>query len=71
MHKGALQGKEKNECVEKYGLEEIKMIRTSYSCPPPMIDIDDKDHPRFDDLYSDYSLEEKMKMPRGESIEMV
>ena len=71
MHKGALQGKEKDECVELYGLEEIINIRTSYACPPPFININDKEHPRFDKLYSNYSSEEQMRMPRGESIEMV
>ncbi|KAJ1458338.1 histidine phosphatase superfamily [Pelagophyceae sp. CCMP2097] len=37
---GALQGLDKKETVEKYGADQVKEWRRSYSTPPPPVDVD-------------------------------
>lgn len=41
-HYGALQGLNKAETAEKYGIEIVKLWRRSYSTPPPALEIDDE-----------------------------
>ncbi|MEA4909377.1 MAG: 2,3-diphosphoglycerate-dependent phosphoglycerate mutase [Chloroflexi bacterium] len=50
-HYGALQGLNKAETAEKYGAEQVKIWRRSYSTPPPELAEDDPRHPRFDRRY--------------------
>jgi len=52
-HYGALQGLNKAETAKKYSDEQVLIWRRSYSTPPPQLDADDEQHPRFDKRYSD------------------
>ena len=52
-HYGALQGLNKAETAKKYSNEQVLIWRRSYSTPPPQLDADDEQHPRFDERYSD------------------
>lgn len=70
-HYGALQGRDKKECVEIYGKSSVQKWRSSFVDPPPMINFYHKDHPRFDKLYADLPYKEHLQMPMGESLEMV
>jgi 2,3-bisphosphoglycerate-dependent phosphoglycerate mutase len=51
-HYGALQGKNKRETAEEFGLDQVKVWRRSYATPPPPLDLDDPTHPRFDPRYA-------------------
>jgi 2,3-bisphosphoglycerate-dependent phosphoglycerate mutase len=50
-HYGALQGKNKKETAEEFGVEQVKAWRRSYAVRPPALDPDDLTHPRFDPRY--------------------
>ncbi len=50
-HYGDLQGKDKKETAERYGLDQVKLWRRSYDVPPPPLERDDERHPRFDLRY--------------------
>ncbi len=66
-HYGALQGLNKSETAKKYGEEQVLIWRRSYDIPPPLMDENDKRHPRFEKKY------EKIKnlVPSGESLKDV
>ena len=66
-HYGALQGLNKKETAEKYGADQVKLWRRSYSVRPPQMDFDDPGHPRFDPRYSDVPATAlpSGRMPRG------
>ena len=53
-HYGALQGLNKKETTEKYGVEQVKLWRRSYDVPPPDIErgseFDVSGDPRYRDL---------------------
>ena len=66
-HYGALQGLNKAETAEKYGQDQVKIWRRSYSTPPPALDWDDPRHPRFDPRYASLSKDE---LPAFESLEL-
>lgn len=66
-HYGALQGLNKAETAEKYGQDQVKIWRRSYSTPPPALDWDDPRHPRFDPRYASLSKED---LPAYESLEL-
>lgn len=51
-HYGALQGKDKRETAEEFGLDQVKVWRRSYATAPPPLDWDDSTHPRFDPRYA-------------------
>jgi 2,3-bisphosphoglycerate-dependent phosphoglycerate mutase len=51
-HYGALQGKNKKETADEFGLDQVKIWRRSYSTPPPALSPDDPMHPRFDPRYA-------------------
>jgi 2,3-bisphosphoglycerate-dependent phosphoglycerate mutase len=51
-HYGALQGKNKRETADEFGLDQVKLWRRSYATPPPPLDWDDPNHPRFDPRYA-------------------
>jgi 2,3-bisphosphoglycerate-dependent phosphoglycerate mutase len=66
-HYGALQGLNKAETAEKYGQEQVKIWRRSYSVPPPPLDLNDERHPRFDPRYAGLTPEQ---LPAMESLEL-
>lgn len=52
-HYGALQGLNKKETADKYGLEQVQIWRRSYDTPPGELSEDDSRHPRHDRRYAD------------------
>ena len=51
-HYGDLQGRNKQETVEKYGADQVLVWRRAYATPPPPLADDDERHPRFDVRYA-------------------
>jgi 2,3-bisphosphoglycerate-dependent phosphoglycerate mutase len=64
-HYGALQGLDKAQTVERHGAEQVKIWRRSYDIPPPRLDPDDRQHPRFDRRYRNVPRDE---LPSAESL---
>lgn len=64
-HYGDLQGLNKAETAKRYGDEQVKIWRRSYSTPPPLLHLSDVRHPKYDPRYS--SLEES-DLPSGECL---
>ena len=64
-HYGALQGLDKAQTVEKHGAEQVKIWRRSYDIPPPPLDRQDPNHPRFDRRYAGVPAGE---LPSSESL---
>ena len=64
-HYGSLQGLDKIKTTKKYGANQVLIWRRSYDVPPPIMDLNDKRHPRFDEKYKkiDPSL-----LPDSESL---
>lgn len=52
-HYGALQGKNKKQTAEEFGLDQVKLWRRSYSTVPPALSIEDERHPIHDRRYRD------------------
>ena len=52
-HYGALQGKNKQETAERFGLDRVKVWRRSYDVPPPKIGPDDPGQATGDPRYLD------------------
>ncbi|HXW35779.1 MAG TPA: 2,3-diphosphoglycerate-dependent phosphoglycerate mutase [Acidimicrobiales bacterium] len=50
-HYGQLQGLNKKETAERFGAEQVKVWRRSYSTPPPSLSPEDPSHPRNDPRY--------------------
>jgi 2,3-bisphosphoglycerate-dependent phosphoglycerate mutase len=67
-HYGALQGLNKLETAERYGADQVKLWRRSYSVRPPLLDRSDPGHPSFDPRYKDVPAGE---LPSGECLEDV
>jgi 2,3-bisphosphoglycerate-dependent phosphoglycerate mutase len=67
-HYGALQGLDKTETAEKYGVEQFKIWRRSFDVPPPALTIDSPMYPGNDPLYSDIP---KSELPLTESLKDV
>lgn len=57
-HYGALQGLNKQETADKYGIDAVQEWRRSYDVPPPPVEVDDARHPRHDPVYRDLVLEQ-------------
>lgn len=57
-HYGALQGLNKAETVQKYGMEQTQIWRRSYDVPPPPLTPDDPRWPGRDPRYADLKPEE-------------
>ena len=57
-HYGALQGLNKVETVEKYGIEQVKRWRRSYDIPPPPLSRDHPFYPGSDPRYAQLSVGE-------------
>ena len=66
-HYGALQGLNKSETAAKYGEDQVHIWRRSYDVPPPLLDINDKRHPRFNTKFQNIDN----SLPRGESLKDV
>ncbi|NTW38034.1 MAG: 2,3-bisphosphoglycerate-dependent phosphoglycerate mutase, partial [Syntrophobacteraceae bacterium] len=65
-HYGALQGLNKAETTEKYGVEQVDLWRRSFDVRPPPLTPDDPRYPGKDPRYADLSTEE---MPLTECLE--
>lgn len=57
-HYGALQGLNKAETAEKYGMEQTQIWRRSYDTPPPALTRDDPRWPGNNPRYADLKPEE-------------
>lgn len=57
-HYGALQGLNKKDTSDKYGLEQVHVWRRSYSTPPPALEVSDERHPIHDPRYADLAPEQ-------------
>ena len=66
-HYGALQGLNKLETAEKYGVEQVTKWRRSFNTVPPKVDILDKRFPGNDIRYSHLKSEQ---LPVSESLEI-
>lgn len=64
-HYGALQGLNKKETAEKYGVDQVQIWRRSYDVPPGALAEDDERHPRHDPRYADVPRE---LLPATESL---
>ena len=64
-HYGALQGLNKAETAAKFGEDQIKIWRRSYSTPPPPLALDDPRHPSHDPRYRSLKPSE---LPLTESL---
>ncbi len=64
-HYGALQGLNKAETAEKHGAEQVLIWRRSYDIPPPLLDLDDPQHPGHDERYAGLDPDQ---LPRSESL---
>jgi 2,3-bisphosphoglycerate-dependent phosphoglycerate mutase len=67
-HYGALQGLNKKETAERYGLEQVVQWRRSYDVPPPPLSPDDERHPRHDPRYARLAPDQ---LPASECLEDV
>ncbi|HEX2996554.1 MAG TPA: 2,3-diphosphoglycerate-dependent phosphoglycerate mutase [Anaerolineales bacterium] len=66
-HYGALQGLNKAETAQKFGEAQVKVWRRSYDVPPPVLELDDERHPRFDPRYASLTPEQ---LPATESLKI-
>jgi len=57
-HYGALQGLNKAETADKYGMDQVKIWRRSYDIRPPALTADDPRYPGKDPRYADLKPEE-------------
>jgi len=64
-HYGVLQGLNKKDTVEKYGLEQVQIWRRSYDIPPDPLSEDDPRHPCRDPRYANVP---KRELPATESL---
>ena len=64
-HYGKLQGLNKAQTAKKYGEEQVHNWRRSYDSPPPKLELNNNQHPKFDPKYNniDPSL-----LPNGECL---
>lgn len=64
-HYGALQGLNKKETADKYGMEQVHLWRRSYDVPPPPLTAEDERFPGRDPRYAELQPGEA---PRSESL---
>ena len=62
-HYGALQGLDKQETVNKYGIDQVTIWRRSYDVPPPECELDSPHYPKNDPKYAEDGF-----YPRTESL---
>lgn len=67
-HYGALQGLNKSDTASKFGENQVKIWRRSFDISPPMLNKNDKRHPRFNNTFK---FIESKNLPAGESLKMV
>lgn len=66
-HYGALQGLNKAETAEKYGMEQVMLWRRSYDTPPPSLEKNDERYPGKDPRYANLS---EVEIPTTESLKI-
>jgi len=66
-HYGGLQGLDKAQTAEKYGIEQVKIWRRSYDVPPPALELTDERYPGNDPRYADLN---KNEIPLTESLKL-
>ena len=66
-HYGGLQGLNKAETAAKHGDDQVHIWRRSYDIPPPPLDGDHPDHPRFDRRYAQIPPSD---LPAAESLKL-
>ena len=66
-HYGALQGLNKKETAEKFGMEQVHIWRRSYDTPPPALDETDE---RFPGRNPRYAGLKPAELPRTESLKI-
>ena len=66
-HYGALEGLNKSETAKKYGEDQVHIWRRSYDTPPPLLEYNDKRHPRLNDKFRHINSD----LPVGESLKDV
>ncbi len=66
-HYGGLQGLNKAETAAQHGDEQVHIWRRSYDVPPPPLNDDHADHPRFDRRYAQIAAE---RLPAAESLKL-
>ena len=66
-HYGALQGLNKKETADKYGLDQVQIWRRSYDIPPGELAPDDPRHPCHDRRYADVPA---AALPATESLKI-
>jgi len=64
-HYGALQGLNKKDTADKYGMDQVHIWRRSYDVPPPPLDERDSRHPKYDARYAGLDVE---ALPSTESL---
>jgi len=64
-HYGLLQGRSKPDCVDQYGVEQVKLWRNSFSTPPPLAPLTSPAFPGNDPKYANIPSE---LLPRGECL---
>jgi len=64
-HYGALQGLNKKDTAEKYGLDQVQIWRRSYDIPPEPLSPSDPRHPGHDRRYADVP---RNQLPATESL---
>ncbi len=57
-HYGTLQGLNKKETADEFGLEQVQVWRRSYSTPPPALELSDLRHPTHDARYASLAPEQ-------------
>ena len=57
-HYGALQGLNKKDTADQYGLEQVHIWRRSYDTPPPALELTDERHPAHDPRYASLAPEQ-------------
>ncbi len=67
-HYGSLQGKNKIEAVKTFGEAQVHEWRRAYGTPPPPVELDSPDYPKFDKRYRDVPDGD---VPRSESLKDV
>lgn len=66
-HYGGLQGLNKQETMDKYGIEQVQKWRRSYDILPPLADPDDPDSALHDRRYANL---QKRIVPMGENLKV-
>ena len=66
-HYGALEGLNKSETATKYGEDQVLIWRRSYDIPPPLLNKNDKRHPKFYPKFKNIDCD----LPVGESLKNV